>query len=173
MILDHLYSPNNAGQSQEIADLKNRVDNLSNITVKNNIQNQILPQQKINQTPTDRQHILRLEDDQFVRIVAHDANTAANTVLQFTMRNNEIQNAKLHSFIIKCAANGVDYVWSTSGWIENRDYKNAFPVMSFSNSNNLTESAKINFWVENSAIKIYSSVPLTSIRVDLKIENNR
>lgn len=173
--LDHLY-----GASGDITAIEGRLTavetkatNLSNITVKNNISNQVIPQQKINYAPTEQQHIMRLQDTQYTRIVNHTAGTGANQVLAWTQSANVLMNERIHNFRIKCVINGADYVFNCAGWIQDKNYKNIFPTFSFASGDNLTETAKIKFWIHENKVKIYSSVALSGVQVYLRLENHR
>lgn len=166
--LDHLY-----GAAGDVSALESKVNNLSQISVKNNLTNQQLPQQKITQEPTDRQHIIRLGDLQYERIVNQTSAVNANQVLQWTLGDDKLTNMRLHSFIIKCAVSGVDYLFSCSGWIENKTYKNMFPTFSFASGDNLNETAKIKFWIHENKVKMFSSVGLASVSVYRYIEKHR
>lgn len=169
--LDHLYG---AGQTaQNVAALETKVNNLSQITVKNNISNQVIPQQKINTSPTDGQHIVRLGDLQYERIVNQTSAVNANQVLQWSLGDDKLINQRLHSFIIKCAVSGVDYLFNCSGWIENKTYKNMFPTFSFASGDNLNETAKIKFWIHDNKVKMFSSVGLASVSVYRYVEKHR
>lgn len=79
--LDHFYGNNSEGQTvdlgpvnQQIAAIDNRLTNLSNITVKNNLANQSIPQQRINQAPTNEEHIIRFADIRYVNAIQHSGN---------------------------------------------------------------------------------------------------
>lgn len=107
----------------------------------------------------------------FRRIVNHTNTLAANAILEWSVGNNLV-NERLHSFIIKCAVSGTDYVFNVTGWIQSRDYKNMFPTLSFSSANNFTETAKIKFWVDNNKVKLFSSVALSNCSIYLKVEKH-
>lgn len=166
--LDHLY-----GAAGDVSALENKVNNLSQIAVKNNLTNQQLPQQKITQEPTDRQHIIRLGDTQYVRIVNQTtALTNPNNVWEFTP-STPFTNQRIHSFIIKVGVSGVDYIFNCSGWIQSKTYKNMFPVFTLAKDNNFNESAKIKFWIEQEKVKMLSTVSADVIQIYMRLENHR
>lgn len=159
--LDQLYSPGSA--------VVDKVDALSRNTVKNNIQDQRIPQQRITQSPSNEEHMIRLADIRFQRIINQtSALNTPNTVWEWTVSG--LENLKLHTFIIKVAVSGVDYLFSWSGWIENKNYKNLGPTFSFAKDNNFNESGKIKTWVEGGKFKMMSSVNIASCSVYLKKE---
>lgn len=157
--LDQLY-----GASGDVSALQTKVDNLSQITVKNNIANQRIPQQKISQGPSHEEHIIRMADLRLQRIVNQtSALNTPNTVWEWSVSG--LEDRKIHTFIIKVAISGVDYLFSWSGWIENRNYKNMGPTFSFAKDNNFNESAKIKTWIENNKFKMISSVAVSNVTV--------
>lgn len=160
--LDHLY-----GASGEVADLTNKVNNLSQIAVKNNIANQVIPQQRINQAPTHDENIVRLYDTKYVRIINQtSALSTPNTVWEW--RTTELENQKLHHFIIKVAVATVDYVFDWGGWIQDRNYKNMGPTVSFAKDANFNESCKIKVWVENNKFKMMCNIGIANCSVYLR-----
>lgn len=169
--LDHLYG---AGQtSQSITALENKVNNLSQITVKNNISDQRIPQQRISVGPTNEEHIIRLHDTQYVRIVNQTSSlNNPNTVWQFTPAS-ELKNQRIHSFIIKAAISGVDYIFNWSGWIQDRNYKNMGPTFSFASGDNFNETAKIKVWIHDNKFKMLSNISIANCSVYMKVENHR
>lgn len=100
----------------------------------------------------------------YSRVVNHTTTLAANSVLEWAI-GDAIEGQRLHSFIIKVAVSGVDYVFNCSGWIQSNQYKNMFPTFSFAKDNNFTETAKIKFWVEGNKVKMYSSVALSNCAI--------
>lgn len=157
--LDQLY-----GATTAVADLTNKVNNLSQIAVKNNIADQRIPQQRISQSPSNEEHIIRLADLRLQRIVNQtSALNTPNTVWEWSVSG--LEDRKIHTFVIKVAVSGVDYLFTWSGWIENKNYKNMGPTFSFAKDNNLNETAKIKTWVENNKFKMISSVAVSTITV--------
>lgn len=173
--LDHLYGASGDITAIEgrLAAVETKATNLSNITVKNNISNQVIPQQRINSSPSEGQHIMRLADTQYTRIVNHTSATSANQVLAWTQGANVLMNERIHNFRIKCTISGVDYIFNCAGWINDKNYKNVFPTFSFASGDNFNETAKIKFWIHENKVKIYSSVALTGVQVYLRFENHR
>lgn len=167
--LNYIRNPQAGASSADLAALKTKVDNLANIAVKNNLANQSIPQQRINQSPSHEENIIRLADIRFQRLVNQtSALNTPNQVWEWTVSG--LENLKLHTFIIKVAVAGVDYLFSWSGWIENKNYKNMGPTFSFAKDNNFNESAKVKTWIENGKFKMISSVAVNSISVYLKKE---
>lgn len=162
--LDQLY-----GASGDVSALQTKVDNLANIAVKNNIANQRIPQQKISQGPSHEEHIIRLNDVRYTRIVNQtSALNTPNTVWEWSV--NGLENQKFHSFIVKVAVNNVDYLFSWSGWIQDKNYKNMGPTFSFARDNNFNETAKVKTWVENNKFKMICSVGIGNCSVYMKKE---
>lgn len=166
--LNYIRGPKPA-TTGDLEALKNKVDNLSNITVKNNLTNQIIPQQKINSSPTNEQNIIRLAEQQYVRIVNHTSQLNANNVGEWTPNGLNIENNKVHQFIIKLGVNNVDYIFEWSGYITNANYKNMGPTFTFAaNNTDFNETCKVKFWVDNNKVKLLCSINLANVVVYLK-----
>lgn len=69
--LDQLYSPGSA--------VVDKVDSLSRNTVKNNIQDQRIPQQRITQAPTNSEHIVRLNEISYAQVASKTGNWTGET----------------------------------------------------------------------------------------------
>lgn len=71
--LNYIRGPKPA-TTGDLEAIKNKVDNLANIAVKNNLADQRLPQQRITQAPTNEEHIIRLADIRFLSTINHTGN---------------------------------------------------------------------------------------------------
>lgn len=159
------------GGSVDLTPLENKITNLSNITVKNNLSNQVLPQQKINAAPTDNQHIVRLEDMKYKQLVATSTQLNANTVSSGWAYEFEAQTP--YSFIVRFGVVGVsaDFICKTTLYLHNPNYFNNGAVYSFvSNETNLTEDVKLRLWVKNKKVYIMCNKNIKPINVFVKKE---
>lgn len=157
----------NKNSSVDLDLLKTKVDNLGTITVKNNISNQVLPQQKINAVPTQNQHIVRYEDIKFKRIVETSTNIPANTPKDFTPTNFTITGGKLYELIIKIGITNVDYVTGVQLYVNNNNYRNMGPVISFANSE-LTVDLTMKVWIESSKVWIRANKAIPSLEIFIR-----
>lgn len=156
----------------DISALDTKVKNLSNITIKNNIANQTMLQPRITNEPTQDQNVIRLWDLKYTRIINHtNALNNPNTVWEWS--GAPFQNQRLHSFVVKVAISGVDYLFDWQCYIENKTYKNMGPTFSFAKDNNLNETAKIKVWVEDNKFKMISSVGVASVLVYMRYDHHR
>lgn len=167
--LNYIRNSSGGASTEQLEALNSKITNLSNITVKNNIANQIIPQQKINSSPTHEQNIMRLAEEQYVRIVNHTQQVNANSLAEWTPSGLNLENNKIHQFIIKVGVSGVDYICTWEAYITNTNYKNMGPIFYFSDNNtDFGESCKLKFWVDNNKVKLLSSINLSNVVVYMR-----
>lgn len=146
-----------------ITNVDTKVTNLSNVAVKNNIQNQVLPQQKINQAPTDPQHIIRNVDMEFQRIINHTSALPANTKHTWTVT---LENNKIYEYAVAIPAGTYDACFGGLLSINVFNYYNNTPVMTFAGSeNDLNESLKVKFWTNGNKIHMMCSQQVNGFRL--------
>lgn len=194
--LDHFYGDSNVASATDLTALTNKVDtienkvntneskvnnienkantneskvnSLSNIAVKNNIANQIIPQQRINQAPTQDQNIFRLQDTKFERVITHWTLENAGTVWQWGL-GNKLEDGAIHEFSIKAALSDRDYEFNWTTYITNKNYKNIGPIIICSDEQNgFNEGIKFKVWVQDSAFKCVCSKNLAGFQVYLR-----
>lgn len=165
--LDHIYG----GGGGNITALEQKVNNLSQITVKNNIANQELPQQKITTIPTDGKNIIRLDDIKFKQLIATSTELTANTVSSGWTYAFDTQS--IYTFIVRFGVVGTnaDQGFSTSIYLHNPNYWNNGQVFSLaSNENNLTDDIKIKFWIKNKKVYLLCNKNIKPITIFIKKE---
>lgn len=140
-----------------------KVTNLSNVAVKNNIQNQVLPQQKINQAPTDPQHIVRNDDIKWERIINQTGALAANTKHSWTVT---LSNNSIYEYTGVVVAAGYDGCFGGSMSINLYNYYNNCQVFSFAAAeNNTNETLRVKIWTNGGKIHLVCSQQISGFRL--------
>lgn len=159
--------PYESGDKAKIEALDKKVTNLSNIAVKNNIADQSLPQQRINQAPSNAEHIIRLNDvANWVQIVNHTTQLSANQVLTWVPSNFTLAPNTKYALIIVLPVDNIDYVFEwkliTGG---NANYKYSGPVFTTTPADNLDSPIQCKIWFNTGKFTIFKNYVTNGCRV--------
>lgn len=141
-----------------------KITNLGNITVKNNLSGQTIPQQRITENPGHPEHIWRLQDQRTYLTVNHAQSPgAANTVWSWT--HNNFTNGKINVLTIKFKKDNISYCFDWSCILRSVNELHIGPTYTFSNGQNLNDFIKVSVFFANGKFNMICNTELSGVWV--------